>query len=146
MNAVQAKSPRRTRGSGFTLVETLVALLVLAIGMLGIAALYVDTLRASRSALSRTHAVNLAADLADRIRANRNPVDAYTGTGLNTVAQADLTDWNDLVAGLLPEGTAEVRFDAADPAVGDPAAYTIIVSWTEIGQADPATYELRLEI
>ena len=56
---------------GFTIVEALVALVVLAVGMLGIASLYVTTLRASGSATSRMQAINLAGDLGDRIRANR---------------------------------------------------------------------------
>jgi type IV pilus assembly protein PilV len=146
MNARPPRPCPHAKSAGFTLVETLVALLVLAIGMLGIAALYVDTLRASRSALVRTQAVTLASDLADRIRSNRNPADAYTGAGLNALAQEDLVDWNALVAERLPGGASEVRFDAADPGIGDPAAYTIIVSWNEVGQADPATYELRIEI
>jgi type IV pilus assembly protein PilV len=140
------ESGRRRRARGFTLVETLIALVVLAIGMLGIAARYVDTLRASRSALLRTQAVAFASDLADRIRANRNPIDAYTGTGGNAVATNDLAQWNAAIAAQLPGGTSEILFDAADPTVGEPAAYTIIVSWTEIGQDDPATYELRMEI
>jgi type IV pilus modification protein PilV len=62
---------RHDRQRGFTMVETLVALVVLAIGLLGIAALYLDSLRAGRTAIYRTQAVNLSADLADRIRSNR---------------------------------------------------------------------------
>ena len=42
---------------GFTMVETLVALVVLSIGLLGIAALYLDSLRAGRTALNRTTAI-----------------------------------------------------------------------------------------
>ena len=68
--------PRHSRGKapqrGFTLVEAMVALIVLSVGLLGIAALYVETLRASRTSLHRTQAVNLATDLADRMRANRD--------------------------------------------------------------------------
>ena len=63
-------APRRIV-RGFSLIETLVAMVVLATGMLGIAALYVESLRAGKSAHSRTLAINLAADMADRIRANR---------------------------------------------------------------------------
>ena len=65
------------RMSGFSIVEVLVALVVLAVGMLGIAALYVESLRAGRTAVYRTQAVNLASDMADRIRANRTAGDAY---------------------------------------------------------------------
>lgn len=73
-------APRR-RVRGFSLIETLVAMVVLATGMLGIAALYVESLRAGRSAHSRTLAINLASDMADRIRANRAGRQWYeTGT------------------------------------------------------------------
>ena len=68
---------QRERAQGFSIVEVLVALVVLSIGMLGIAALYVESLRAGRTAVYRTQAVNLASDMADRIRANRNARDAY---------------------------------------------------------------------
>lgn len=134
---------RRGQAEGFTLVEALVALVVLSIGMLGIAALYMETLRASRSALYRTEAVTMAADLADRIRANRNPANAYTGTGQNAIAQADLTDWNAVVA-TLPGGDGEVRF--VDGLGAIPSTYIIRISWTEVGQDDPVVYELRIEV
>jgi len=68
---------RQDRQRGFTMVETLVALVVLAIGLLGIAALYLDSLRAGRTAIYRTQAVNLSADLADRIRSNRAAIASY---------------------------------------------------------------------
>jgi type IV pilus assembly protein PilV len=129
---------------GFTLVEGLIALLVLSIGMLGIAALYAETLQSGRSAQLRTQAVSIAADLADRIRANRVPVNAYTAAGLNARATADLNEWNLLVATRLPEGEGEVRFVAGTAIT--PASYTIRVRWTEVGQIDPVIYELRLEI
>ena len=49
----------------------LVALVIFAVGLLGIAALHIESLNAGRTALNRTQAVALASDLADRIRANR---------------------------------------------------------------------------
>jgi type IV pilus assembly protein PilV len=61
-------SKRRALG-GFSLVEVMVALVVLAVGLLGIAGLYVTTLKSGGGAIFRMQAVNLAADLADRIRA-----------------------------------------------------------------------------
>ena len=67
----------RHGGRGFSLVEVLVALIVLSVGMLGIASLYVDSLRAGRTALLRTQAVFLATDMADRIRANPTAGAAY---------------------------------------------------------------------
>jgi type IV pilus assembly protein PilV len=136
--------PRRRPAGGFTLVEVLIALVILSIGMLGIAALYVESLRATRTALVRTEAVTLAADLADRIRANRDPANAYTNGGQNALAIAELTEWNTRLAAELPGGAGEVRFRAGTTTT--PNQYTIRISWTEIGQDTPVVYELRLEI
>jgi len=65
------------RVGGFTLVEVLVALVVLAVGMLGMALLLHAGLQGSRTALEHAQAVNLAADMAERMRANRSAVAAY---------------------------------------------------------------------
>ena len=47
--------------AGFTLVECMVALVVLAVGMLGVAALYIEGLRAERTSVFHTTAVNMSA-------------------------------------------------------------------------------------
>ena len=139
------------RAGGFTLVEVLIALVVLSIGMLGIAALYLESLRASRSALVRTEAVTFAADIADRIRANRNPLDAYDcgGTceadeGGNAIAVADLNAWRTAVAAQLPGGTTSITF--AGGAANATNVYIVTVGWSEVGYANPLTYQLRVEI
>lgn len=132
------------QAAGFTLIESLIALIVVSIGLLGIAALYVETLRFGRSAQNQTQAVYVAADLADRMRANRVPVDGYAGTGAGARAIADLAEWRALVAARLPQGAGEVRF--MDGTSDTPAAYTIRVSWHEMGGSTPLIYELRLEI
>jgi type IV pilus assembly protein PilV len=61
--------------AGFTLIEVLVAVLVLAIGLLGLAALQVTGLRNNHSAYLRSQATTLALDMADRMRANKIAVD-----------------------------------------------------------------------
>ena len=145
----------RTRHRGFTLVEVLVALVVMSVGMLGIAALYLEGLRAGRTALYRTTAINLTADMADRIRANRRAGVAYSGTGPGSdescingivdctaqqMAANDWFDWSNQLASQLPEGAAgEVAVDGATP-----ATYTVTVTWPEIGQEVPASYTLTL--
>ena len=59
------------KAQGFTLLETLIALVVLSVGMLGIASLHVEGLRNGRSANLRTKAITLATDMAEKMRANR---------------------------------------------------------------------------
>lgn len=57
---------------GFSLLEVLVALVVLSIGLMGIASMQVVGLQFNQQAMTTTRAVELAADMADRIRANAN--------------------------------------------------------------------------
>jgi len=140
--SVSARRAKQQRG--FSLVEVLVALIVLSVGLLGIAAMYVETLRANRDALVRTQAIALASDLADRIRSNRIPANNYSGTGVNDRAIADLADWTTAVATQLPGGAGTVRFRAGTTTT--PAQYMIEVAWNEVGQGDATTFELRLEI
>lgn len=64
------------RESGMSLIEVLVALLILSIGLLGIAGLQLNSLRANTGSYWQSQATWLAYDMSDRIRAN--PV----GTGL----------------------------------------------------------------
>ncbi len=136
---------RKKEQQGFTLVESMVSLVVLSVGMLGIAALYAQGLGAGRSALYRTQAVNLVADMADRIRANRVALVAYAGPASNNgcdpqgggvdctpaeMAAHDLFLWNQQVQQLLPNGQWQVQFNGGTL----PPSYTIQVTWDEIGQ------------
>jgi type IV pilus assembly protein PilV len=156
---MKTKMKNRKRQAGFTLVEAVVALVVLAVGMLGIAGLYIEGLRSSYTALARTTAVNLAADMADRIRANPAATIAYAGVGpgLNNLcvngpadcspaqlANDDWFWWNQDVQNRLPQGTNT----AVAVAVANPTpfttTYTIVMTWPETGQdpANPAVYTL----
>jgi type IV pilus assembly protein PilV len=141
--------------SGFSLVEALVALIVISVGMIGIAALYGQGLRASSTALYRTQAVNLAADMADRIRANRAGTTAYEGAagdrncdaGDNNdcdpadMAAHDLWLWQAQVVAQLPGGVGAVSVDTTTP-----PTYDISVSWQDPGAAAPITYTMTVEI
>jgi type IV pilus assembly protein PilV len=78
---------------GATLLEVLVAMLVMSIGLLGMAALQVAGTRANVSAWRHSQAVWLAYDMADRMRANQEGVanDRYGATG-STVSTASATN------------------------------------------------------
>ncbi|MEM7217895.1 MAG: type IV pilus modification protein PilV [Pseudomonadota bacterium] len=75
----------RTRARGFSMIELLVAVLVMGIGVLGITGLQMVSLQNNRGALLRSEAVMLAYDMLDRIRANPTGVPAgasYGGTAI----------------------------------------------------------------
>lgn len=69
---------RRAAG-GFSLIEVLIAILVLAIGLLGFALTQTMSLRFANGANQRTQATNLAYDLLDQMRANRLVAAQYQG-------------------------------------------------------------------
>jgi len=60
---------------GFTLVEVLVSLIILAIGLLGAATLIMHGLQTGQGASQRSVVVNAVHSFADRIRANRQYID-----------------------------------------------------------------------
>lgn len=59
-----------TSSRGFTMIEVLIAMVILAIGLLGLAALQAVGMRNNHSALSRFQATLSAYDMADRLRSN----------------------------------------------------------------------------
>lgn len=67
--AIFIRNPRQ-ENQGFSLIEVLVSLLVLAIGLLGLAMLQTTGLHFTTNSYSRTQATYLAYDLAERMRAN----------------------------------------------------------------------------
>jgi type IV pilus assembly protein PilV len=140
-----------TRIAGFGLIENLVAVCVVSVGLLGLLQLHLVALRVNRAALHLGQAVTLSADLAERLRANRDPADAYdcggrcsAGVGGNAVAIADLQAWLAAIAARLPEGDGAVSYRAGiDDA---PVQYLVTVSWTDAaGSGGRAAHALRVE-
>lgn len=68
------------KSSGFSLLEVLIAMVVLSIGLLGIAGLQATSKRTSYEALQRTTAVMLTRDIIERMRTNPDQIAAYNGT------------------------------------------------------------------
>ena len=149
------------RESGFSMVEVMVALVVLAIGLLGIAALYLNSLQSGRTAIYRTQAINFAADLADRIRMNRTaqaaynadfddepaPVGACATTGGCSdadLAATDVAAWKAEIAEQLPNGEGQVVV-TAPVGPGEPASYAVTIRWAEVGEVAPVTFQLGFQ-
>ena len=134
----------KARQKGFSLVEVLITLVIMSVGMLGIAGLYVQSMQAGRTSTFRHNAVTLAGDVADRIRANPSAGIAYAapngannnfvGGGVDcTPAQMaghDILLWKNQAADTLPAGDVLIVFDNSVT----PPTYQITVSWNEPGE------------
>lgn len=114
---------------GISLIETLVTIVIISVGMLGIAALYVESLKAGQSAVMRTRAVALAADMADRIRTNQAGGVAYD-IGPDAVGLAP------------PNACADTTLAPAQICTPDEMALNDIWAWkTLVGNSDDAQFQ-----
>ena len=140
MNSLQSHA--MNKNVGFTLIEVLIAMVVLAVGLLSLAGLQATSLRNNQSAYNRSQATQLAYDLADRMRANANitglatyttisPIAAtakgncliLTGCSQTDMAENDLYEWNSAVTTSLPGGVATVTV------LTD--VYTVTINWDD---------------
>jgi len=129
------RNDRRMAGSqqGFNMLEVLISLLIISIGMLGLASLQALSLKNGQSAYYRSIATQLATDMSDRMRGNMTAVlaNGYNRTGINTdyatakpncvsttgcvaadMAINDAYEWQQLVQTLLPGGEGIVCMDS----------------------------------
>lgn len=139
---------------GFSLMEVLVALLVLSIGLLGLAALQTTGLKFNHQSYERTQATLQAYDIFDRIRANKNNNSVinttYDSVALNAqpgttdcasvtctdiqMAQYDIRQWNISNNNLLAEGKGAVcrgTFDASLNCTTGGTVYRVAIRWKE---------------
>jgi type IV pilus assembly protein PilV len=128
---------------GFGLIEVLVAMVVLAIGVLGMTHLQGTALSLSHSAALRSQATSIAYDILDRMRANRQQAlnGAYDGQAISatppacsattlsqtTIAARDIQAWRTAMACALPRGTGSIARSGNQ--------FTIVTQWEE-SQAD----------
>jgi len=129
---------------GFTLIEAMISLVILSIGLLGVAAMQSLGLRLNYDALQRTQATNLAYDIAENMRldpdnalllAASNP---YSGTisaaassvtcnNLSTTAADIKVCWQVALRERLPTGVITIT---APPTTANPTL-TLRIVWTE---------------
>jgi len=119
--------------NGFSMLEALITLLIVSLGLLGIAGIIANSLKVNQGAQARSQASWLANDIIDRMRANRTTAEgtpaAYTLAACDAIpdadaiAEADLTEWCAAVAAALPTGTGTVALAAAK--------VTVTVQWDD---------------
>ena len=131
-----------TSQSGVGLIEVLISLLILSIGLLGMAALQARGLTMTTESLQRTQAVILANDIIERARANRQNVSEY-GIGFSddalvcdrsftisnvSVSEDDINEWRNNLACLLADGNGRVVVNGNN--------ITVTVTWQDRTELD----------
>lgn len=131
------------RQKGVGLIEVLVTLLVLSVGLLGLAGLQNESLKQTYNAYLESQALFLAEDMIDRMRLSPNPslyaYDLSEGVNVSTdciqascdsaaeMASWNLSDWISQVEDILPSGTGNVEI--INEAAGE---YAITISYDDI--------------
>lgn len=145
-------TPRR-RQRGISLIESLVALLVAALGILGVVGVQMRTLADTQTGLRRAQAIRLIEDLSERTRVNPNAlasISSYAsamggapdtvpscadGCDIAALAARDVADWKQAVAQQLPGGQAAI-FVAPSEATGNERQLGVLIAWRENERAD----------
>lgn len=125
-----------TQQRGFTLLEALIAVIVLSLGLLGLAQLHTYGLRNSNSAALRVEAVNLAGNILERMRANRNSALAgdydiaigTTSSSAGGLAEDDVNEWKQEMDDRLPGGDGAIATNGG--------IITVTVQWSEAWDDD----------
>jgi type IV pilus assembly protein PilV len=120
---------------GFTLLEVLIAVVILSVGLLGLAALQATSLKSNHASLVRSQIAILSYDMVDRMRANMPAVTlgdydlptstqnanctTVTGCTPTQMADHDYFEWTTLIARALPAGQGVVCRDGSDGSIFD---------------------------
>ena len=154
----------RSRHEGFTLIESMVAAMILTIGLLALTGMQSFSLRKNVDANNQTRVTNLAADMLERIQFNRRKTANYSNITVNSstttcptaaadvMANGDCTQWRTLLlSSNLQNITGTVTLSPVPPAT-DPlglnrSTVTVQVTWNEAGSGEvtAAAKTLRLD-
>jgi type IV pilus assembly protein PilV len=165
-------NPRRNpdlkkRQTGFSLVEILVTIVILSMGLLGLAGLQTRALTSQMESYQRSQALILLKDMADRINANRaNAADYVTttplGTGYGTCAATgpgsagDLCEWSDSLLGAAEVDSSGNKIGAmigargciyqiTAAASGVPGDYLVAVAWQGLNSTAAPTIDCGID-
>lgn len=149
--------PSRATQHGFSMLEILITLVIIATALLGTAGLQVYAMRVNQSGQFRTQAVFLASDIAERMEANRtaavagNYAVAATSTAstaatdcataacsITTLAAWDISEWENAIVAL---GLPQAAWSITQTTAGNPSTYEIFIQWTDRSSQKSATGE-----
>ena len=154
----------RSRHNGFTLIESMIAAVILTIGLLALTGMQSFSLRKNVDANNQTRVTNLAADMLERIQFNRRKAANYHGINVNSstttcptvatdvMANGDCTQWRTLLlSSNLQNIVGTVTLNPVPPAT-DPLGLnrrtvTVLVTWDEVasGEVTAASKTMRLD-
>lgn len=163
----------RAQQHGFSLIEVLIALVVLSIGLIGMAGIQQAGVRNNHNALLHSQASMLAYEIADMMRSNKQEVEfgkyivadgvfpsessncatSSLGTAINCSSQEmatfHLKRWSEHLSQRLPQGSGSISCDGGG-LVSCPIGSTILieVSWTEsdIGGAEQMSFVTEVQL
>lgn len=142
----------RNRQSGFTLIEVLVALLIIVLGLLGLAGMQVRMQQAEFESYQRTQALILLYDMVDRINTHRVTASCFafsnasgtswlgaspnaavdctvSGGDNNTAAINSMNEWSSLLQGASTSGNAGAMVGARGCVSVTGGVYTVAIAW-----------------
>ena len=135
---------KHLQSRGFSMIEVLITMVILSIGLLGVAGMQVAGLQSNRSAYFRSQATIIAYDMIDRMRTNvdgvtsnlydaldsANPpstpptcINTTSGCSAASLADNDLQEWVDDHLSMLPAGSGSVTRNGN--------IFTVVVNWVE---------------
>ena len=152
-------SPAKSKERGIALIEALIAILVIAIGILGVLGVQMRTLSDTQTGVRRAQAIRLIEDFSDRLKANPNAmhnIDKYT-TSWNDkpaiskncttnacdnseLAQFELSQWKTSVNQLLPGGRAAIFVSEVKPSPDNRRELGVMISWRKNEKTNDADY------
>lgn len=148
------------RQRGVSLIESLVAIVVMALGILGILGVQMRTLTDTSTTVRRAQAIRLIEDLGERMKANPNAlvnINTYvttftdtpsigscaTGCNHTQLATYDLAVWKKAVLNNLPTGKAAIFIPPAEAALvaGQGRQLGVMIAWRENERDTSAAYK-----
>ena len=154
--------PRSRLQRGISLIESLVAIVVMALGILGILGVQMRTLADTQTTVYRAQAIRLIEDLGERMKINPNalgsinnyvsgfsdeptPGDCSSGCSHGDQATYDLALWKQAVKATLPLGQASVFLAPGETDTTNRRQLGVMLAWRENERDTSDAYKNNLD-